>query len=233
VAPLILSHHERWDGTGYPQRLAGEAIPIGARILTIVDYYDAVTTERPYHKALSSESAVGLLRNESGRALDPKLVPIFIDLLPSLIAEADALTREAGGPAPVEIQTTGTTAVGLVPATTHNAFENIALAHREIYALYEIAQSMGTSLGVADTMALISSKISKIVPWTGCALYLYTGKRLAEMPFCHRSRHVEAAPCGAARRSRPLGQGGAHRRTLVNADPRITFEALGLPCPVD
>ena len=83
VAPLILSHHERWDGKGYPQGLSGENIPIGARILTIVDYYDAVTTERPYHKALSHASAVGLLRHESGRALDPRLVKAFIELLPS------------------------------------------------------------------------------------------------------------------------------------------------------
>src|SRR5882672_11564771 len=71
VAPLILSHHERWDGKGYPSRLAGDAIPIGARILTVVDYYDAVTSERPYHTALSHESAVNLLKHEAGRALDP------------------------------------------------------------------------------------------------------------------------------------------------------------------
>src|SRR5579872_463505 len=86
VAPIILSHHERWDGKGYPQGLSGDAIPIGARILTIVDYYDAVTTERPYHKALSQDSAIGLLRHEAGRALDPTLVPKFVEMLPSLIA---------------------------------------------------------------------------------------------------------------------------------------------------
>src|SRR5947208_4392340 len=90
VAPLIMSHHERWDGKGYPQGLAGESIPVGARILTIVDYYDAVTTERPYHKALTSESAIGLLKHEAGRALDPKLVPLFVELLPSLVAELAA-----------------------------------------------------------------------------------------------------------------------------------------------
>src|SRR4029078_13010287 len=78
VAPLILSHHERWDGKGYPQGLKTDQIPLGARILTIVDYFDAVTTERPYHKALNHESAIGLLKHEAGRALDPKLVEKFI-----------------------------------------------------------------------------------------------------------------------------------------------------------
>src|SRR5499426_3171976 len=89
VAPLILSHHERWDGKGYPQGLSGADIPMGARILSVVDYFDAVTTERPYHKALSHESAIGLLKHEAGRALDPTLVEMFVTLLPSLVAEAN------------------------------------------------------------------------------------------------------------------------------------------------
>jgi diguanylate cyclase (GGDEF)-like protein/putative nucleotidyltransferase with HDIG domain len=234
VAPLILSHHERWDGKGYPQGLSAEQIPIGARILTIVDYFDAVTTERPYHKALSVESALGLLRHEAGRALDPKLVPIFIDLLPSLMAEAKEFEREADEAAPVEVMASGSTAVGLVPATTHNAFENIALAHREIYALYEIAQSMGTSLGVADTMALISSKISKIVPWSGCALFLF--QQDSDTLTCRFAAGAEAPKLLNATLRVGLGLSGwvaRNRRTLVNAEPRVTFEALGLAAPVD
>src|SRR5437763_10232138 len=142
LAPLILSYHERWDGKGYPQGLSGEAIPLGARILTTVDYYDAVTTERPYHKALSHDNAIGLMRHETGRALDPKLVPLFIEHLPALVAELGIQEQPTTNAEPPDA-IGGSTAVGLIPASGANAFENIALAHREIYALYEIAQAMG------------------------------------------------------------------------------------------
>jgi diguanylate cyclase (GGDEF)-like protein/putative nucleotidyltransferase with HDIG domain len=224
VAPIILSHHERWDGKGYPQGLAGEAIPIGARMLTIVDYYDAVTTERPYHKALSHESAIGLLRHEAGRALDPNLVPVFIDMLPSLIAEVGSDAHAEAQAEPDAIPS-GSTAVGLVPTTGATAFENIALAHREIYALYEIAQSMGTSLGVSDTMALISSKISKIVPWSGCALFLFQPD--SDTLRCRFAAGVDAPKLLNTTVKNGTGLAGwvaRNRRTLVNADPQITFD---------
>ena len=90
VAPLILSHHERWDGKGYPAGLKGEEIPLGARILSVVDYFDALMSERPYHKAMSLDAAIGLLRQESGKALDPRVVQTFIEMYPTLAAEADA-----------------------------------------------------------------------------------------------------------------------------------------------
>ena len=67
VAPLILSHHERWDGKGYPAGLKGDEIPLGARILSVVDYFDALMSERPYHKAMSFEAAIGLLQQEAAR----------------------------------------------------------------------------------------------------------------------------------------------------------------------
>jgi diguanylate cyclase (GGDEF)-like protein/putative nucleotidyltransferase with HDIG domain len=230
VAPLILSHHERWDGKGYPQGLTGEDIPIGARILTIVDYYDAVTTERPYHKALAHDSAMGLLKHEAGRALDPRLVTVFSEILPGLIAEGGLGEPVAVAPAVPQPTGAGGTAVGLVPGgSSPNAFENIAIAHREIYALYEIAQSMGTSLGIADTMALISSKLTKIVPWSGCALFL---QQADETTLKCRF----AAGVGAPRlldETLQIGEGlsgwvARNRRTLVNADPRVTFDALGI-----
>jgi diguanylate cyclase (GGDEF)-like protein/putative nucleotidyltransferase with HDIG domain len=230
VAPLILSHHERWDGKGYPSGLAGEDIPVGARILTIVDYYDAVTTERPYHKAMSHESAVALLEHEAGRALDPALVRTFIEMLPAMIAEVAAFPEET--PAASHSATLpGETATGLVPVSNgRSAYENIAHAHREIYALYEIAQTMGTSLGLQDTMALVSSKLTNIVPWSACALYLRQPD--GETVKCHFAVGVDVPKFLGG--SVKLGKGLSgwvmqNRRTLVNADPNVSFEAAGLP----
>ena len=238
VAPLILSHHERWDGKGYPHGLRGEDIPLGARILTTVDYFDAVTTERPYHKALSHDGAVSLMRHEAGRALDPRIVETFIEVLPTLAVAAAAEERKIAAPtAPAaEPEASGTTAAGLVLETApqQSVFENIALAHREIYALYEIAQALGTSLGVADTAALISSKLTNLVPWTGCALFLYDAEHDTL-----RCRYTNGADVHRLLNAViPGGQGlsgwvARNRRTLVNANPRVSFEAAGVPSSTD
>jgi diguanylate cyclase (GGDEF)-like protein/putative nucleotidyltransferase with HDIG domain len=236
VAPLILSHHERWDGKGYPQGLEGNEIPLGARILTIVDYFDAVTTERPYHKALSHEGGIGLMKHESGKALDPTLVTKFIELLPALIAEAAAEDRKAEQPvAMTEPVVLGSTAAGLVPErVSQSAFENIALAHREIYALYEIAQAMGTSLGVADTMALISSKLTNIVPWSACSLFLFRPE--TDTLECAYAAGVDVPRLLGLTLKNGDGLTGwvtRNRRTIVNGLPRVTFDAAGLQGPID
>jgi len=94
VAPLILSHHERWDGKGYPHGLKGEEIPLGARILSVVDYFDALMAERPYHKAMSQDSALALLAQEAGKGLDPVIVAKFTEMLPVLQAEAATLEQQ-------------------------------------------------------------------------------------------------------------------------------------------
>jgi diguanylate cyclase (GGDEF)-like protein/putative nucleotidyltransferase with HDIG domain len=232
VAPLILSHHERWDGKGYPQGLKGEEIPLGARILSVVDYYDALTSDRPYHKAMTPEAALALLQQEAGRALDPAVVRIFATM--SVEMEAVAETIETATPRRLSLEPTnerGRPAVGFQPEATKSStvFEDIALAHREIYALYEIAQTMGTSLGVADTMALISSKLSNLVPFSACALFLFDEE--ADTLRCRFATGVEADAIGTM--TVRAGQGLAgwvarNRRPLVNARPSAEFEAAGL-----
>jgi len=81
VARLIRHHHESWDGAGYPHGLQGEEIPLESRILTLVDGYDAMTTERPYRAPMSTQRAVEILASERGRLIDPRLFSEFMGLL--------------------------------------------------------------------------------------------------------------------------------------------------------
>jgi response regulator RpfG family c-di-GMP phosphodiesterase len=81
VAPIIYHHQECFDGSGYPEGLAGEAIPIASRIVAILDTFDAMTTDRPYRKALPVQTAINELIRYSGRQFDPHLVNIFVDLI--------------------------------------------------------------------------------------------------------------------------------------------------------
>jgi hypothetical protein len=84
LAPALVipyCHHERWDGKGYPQGLAGEQIPLAARIFAVVDVYDALTSDRPYRKAWSHEETIAHLRAEAGSHLDPEAVATFLTLI--------------------------------------------------------------------------------------------------------------------------------------------------------
>ena len=108
VVPIVRHHHEQWNGQGYPDGLVAESIPIGARILAVVDCFDALTSDRPYRRRMTDEEAIGILRARSGAMYDPRVVDTFIDLTPSLRREdaaaegrsADlrvALTARGGG----------------------------------------------------------------------------------------------------------------------------------------
>jgi HD-GYP domain-containing protein (c-di-GMP phosphodiesterase class II) len=81
IADLILKHHERWDGKGYPLGLAGEDIPVECRILAIVDSFDAMTNDRPYRKALTAQEALEEIARWSGTQFDPHLVKHFLEIM--------------------------------------------------------------------------------------------------------------------------------------------------------
>lgn len=85
AASIALSHHEKWDGSGYPHGLAGEDIPLHARIVAIADVFDALTSVRPYKRAWTIEDAVELIRSESGRHFDPRVVTAFLNCLPEIL----------------------------------------------------------------------------------------------------------------------------------------------------
>lgn len=85
AAEISFTHHEKWDGSGYPRRLEGEAIPLQGRIVAIADVFDALTTARPYKQAWEVERAVDLILEEAGKHFDPELVPLFVEQLPAIL----------------------------------------------------------------------------------------------------------------------------------------------------
>lgn len=98
---IALSHHEKWDGSGYPNGLAGEDIPLVGRIVAIADVFDALTSERPYKKAWSVDEAIGLLQAEAGRHFDPHLVELFLSQLP-VVLEIKARWAEGAAVRPAD-----------------------------------------------------------------------------------------------------------------------------------
>jgi len=94
VIPIVRHHHENWDGTGYPDGLAGEAIPIGARILQVVDCFDALTSDRPYRRRMTTADALAIVRKRRGNMYDPELVDAFVSMRTESV-ENHAETRRA------------------------------------------------------------------------------------------------------------------------------------------
>jgi diguanylate cyclase (GGDEF)-like protein len=177
VAPLIRAHHERWDGTGYPAGLRGKTIPIGARILATVDQLDAILSEQA---DLDAEAIAFRLGEESGHALEPRLVSLVLEMLPALLreerqaraAEFDMPTLTAvaeRAPLPASLAMPATP---LPPSATATALDHIALAHREIFGLYELSHAMSASLGVNDTMRQLAARLTDFLPFSACALFL-------------------------------------------------------------
>ena len=90
---IALAHHERWDGTGYPAGLAGEKIPLAARIVSIADVYDALRNRRPYKRGWTHEECVALIRKEAGKMFDPELVAAMVRIEGSFSTDCPAIRR--------------------------------------------------------------------------------------------------------------------------------------------
>jgi putative two-component system response regulator len=97
AAELALTHHERWDGTGYPAGLAGEAIPLSGRIVAVVDFFDALTMDRCYRPAFPDAMALQMLADERGRAFDPRVVDLFLHHADSMTAVRDHVNEHGLG----------------------------------------------------------------------------------------------------------------------------------------
>lgn len=179
VVPIVRHHHEQWDGLGYPDKLKGEQIPITARIISVVDCFDSVREDRPFRRGMTTDEATALLLRGSGTHFDPKVVDEFIKHLPEFDAEIAAFGLQPPQPSsrthPIhlsEMDLAQTRERG-----SYMAYDQIKKAHREVYALYEIARTFGTSLNIEHTLEILVDKVAHVVPFDTCMVYFYDDMR--------------------------------------------------------
>ncbi|HXS01163.1 MAG TPA: diguanylate cyclase [Pyrinomonadaceae bacterium] len=176
VIPIVRHHHEQWDGRGYPDRLRGEQIPITARIISVVDCFDSIREDRPFRRGMTFDEATALLRRGAGIHFDPAVVEQFIKNLPRFEAEIakrglkhQPTTHSTEPPIQLsEVDMTQTRERG-----SYIAYDQIKKAHREVYALYEIARTFGTSLDVEHTLEILVDKVGHVVPFDTCVVYFF------------------------------------------------------------
>jgi diguanylate cyclase (GGDEF)-like protein/putative nucleotidyltransferase with HDIG domain len=168
VIPTVKYHHECWDGSGYPEGLKGQGIPLTARILSVADSYDTLRGARPYRAAISREDARKFLISGAGTQFDPKVVDVFLRNLKKFEAaiEAEKLSYAVDGENIEDSPVHGT------EPDSKSYVEQIKRANREVFTLYELARIFSSSLNLKDTFALFAEKIGGLVPYDTCVIYL-------------------------------------------------------------
>src|SRR5437764_1363574 len=175
VVPVVRHHHERWDGRGYPDGLKGEEIPLTARILSVVDCFDAVREDRPYRRAMTREQAINYILEESGKTYDPQVVATFLAHLPEFEAEIDAMRH---APAPTfgieAAEQLSDAALRVAPAAGHQAEStqapDDAHAATDERALYELSCALDACKSEEEKEAAFVERLASVVPFDTCAL---------------------------------------------------------------
>jgi diguanylate cyclase (GGDEF)-like protein/putative nucleotidyltransferase with HDIG domain len=232
VVPIVRYHHERWDGKGYPEGLCGRAIPLTARILAVVDCFDAVREDRAYRCALTREEACQLLRAQSGKHFDPEVVTTFLTHLPAFeqrILEAGLSLEPTQSNTIRREDEDEEAAPPSRPNDQPEYLDQIAAAHHEMSSLYEIARTLSTSLNLEDTIAIFARKLKFVIPFETCAIYLYDEQKQVARVEHVTGKFVEAF---AERQVLPgdgvTGWVLAHRKLFCNAHPELDLAGLNL-----
>jgi len=232
VIPIVRHHHEQWDGRGYPDRLRGEQIPITARIISVVDCFDSIREDRPFRRGMTMDEATALLLRGSGVHFDPVVVEQFLKHLPGFdaqIAELGLQHQPANHSTEPPIQLSTVDLAQTRERGSFIAYDQIKKAHREVYALYEIARTFGTSLDVAHTLEILVDKVGHVVPFDTCCVYIYDDSKGYAT-----AQHVvgKNAQKLAARRI-ALGEGVtgfalANRSPVNQLHPSLDFSGINL-----
>jgi putative nucleotidyltransferase with HDIG domain len=230
VVPIVRHHHERWDGCGYPDGLKGEEIPLTARILTVVDCFDALREDRQYRRGLSREEAVDFLLKNSGSQYDPRVVGIFITHLPEFEAEIAAHKDQPTPNFGIEpLEELSKAAQQVIPgaglaATEQAQSDEVSFSRRELAAFYDLVQALNALRGRDELVSAFTEKLSPIVSYETCALTLIAPDTGAIVVAHARGEHAEVI------RGRSIGLGEgitgwviANQKPFCNTDPRLDF----------
>jgi putative nucleotidyltransferase with HDIG domain len=218
VVPIVRYHHENWDGTGYPERLRGTDIPIGARILSVVDCFDALTSDRPYRPKLSDEEAVQILIDRRGSMYDPLVVDTFIKVHAS---DCNETNRQSSSNDALRTIASSQNTTAHIESPR---LDEIAASADEMPTLYELARALGGQANPEDAADTIANHLRRLIPFSLCVFYEYDAFR----------DELEASQVVGDGRSSvhglriPLGQRlsgwvAANRRTISNSDPTLDF----------
>jgi putative nucleotidyltransferase with HDIG domain len=229
VVPIVRAHHEKWDGSGYPLGLAGEQIPIGARILSAVDCLDALASDRQYRKALPLDDAMAKVASEAGISFDPKIVAI----LQRRYIELEKLATEQPMQAPPKLSTDVKVVRGSAPdagfaesAETPNVTERadgdslLAKARQVAREMAEIARALRDSLCPEDVFALLAIRLKKLVPFDSLALYGLHEEALTPQFVSGENFHLFSSL------RIPLGEGlsgwvAQNHKAILNGNPSV------------
>jgi diguanylate cyclase (GGDEF)-like protein/putative nucleotidyltransferase with HDIG domain len=238
VAPIVRSHHEKYDGTGYPDGLAGDQIPIGARILSVVDCLDALSSDRQYRRALPLDEAMTIVSEQSGKSFDPRVVSCLEKRYKELEAKA---CLESGDPSRIgsnvrvergESPGTGL-AASLAPIPRAESLGRhfrmaISDARMEFQTLVEITNDLGSSLSLSETLALLAVRLEKTIHHDTVVIYLRQGNELIPSFVKGESFRLFSSL------RIPLGQGlsgwvAENDRVIVNGNPAVEAGYLNDP----
>lgn len=218
VVPIVRHHHENWDGTGYPDGLSGTEIPMGARILSVVDCFDALTSDRPYRPKLSDEEALTILTDRRGSMYDPIVVDTF-----TAVHRQIQPTSSEWIPSRAALQQIATASFpATLPSETAAGLEGIAASSEETLIVYELAQSLAGQTTVDDAADVLSKHLRRIVPAALITFYV-VDQRSNELVATHASGDGSPLVRGLrlAIGERLSGWVAANQQPIVNSDAAL------------
>lgn len=219
VVPIVRHHHENWDGTGYPDGLKGSDIPIGARILSVVDCFDALTSDRPYRPRLSDADALRILSERRALMYDPLVIDTFAQVYREIAAAAKDLEPPRRGLSAITRSSIEPREIGVI---TGSRLDDISASTEEMLLLYELARSLSGRLDLADAADVISKHLRRLVPATTCVFFLYDSNS-DDLVAAHASGENSShfTDIRIAMGQRLSGWVAANRQTIVNSDPML------------